>query len=162
MPYGVPPCTTPWKGSNDHNRHIFQVILSLITRFMGPIWGPYGADRTQVGPRWAPWTLPSGIASICHKRETESHRHVEMYQTFSTVYLLFLVHNLVRYDYIFNPRYMNLRFFFRGYPVYICVKRCNDINLQSAQSTFLPNRPMSRMSEMDIVGNSFHRNYLRV
>ena len=23
---------------------------SLITRFMGPIWGPSGADRTQVGP----------------------------------------------------------------------------------------------------------------
>ena len=27
---------------------------SLITRFMGPTWGPYGADRTQVGPMLAP------------------------------------------------------------------------------------------------------------
>ena len=32
----------------------------LITRFMGPKWGPSGADRTQVGPMLAPWTLLSG------------------------------------------------------------------------------------------------------
>ena len=25
-------------------------MMSLIARFMGPIWGPSGADRTQVGP----------------------------------------------------------------------------------------------------------------
>ena len=35
---------------------------SLIARFMGPTWGPFGADRTQVGPMWAPWTLLSGMA----------------------------------------------------------------------------------------------------
>ena len=29
-------------------------------RFMGPTWGPSGADRTQVGPMLAPWTLLSG------------------------------------------------------------------------------------------------------
>ena len=28
--------------------------------FMGPTWGPSGADRTQVGPMWSPWTLLSG------------------------------------------------------------------------------------------------------
>ena len=33
---------------------------SLIARFMGPTWGPSGADRTQVGPMLAPWTLLSG------------------------------------------------------------------------------------------------------
>ena len=27
---------------------------------MGPTWGPYGADRTQMGPMLAPWTLLSG------------------------------------------------------------------------------------------------------
>ena len=27
---------------------------------MGPTWGPSGADRTQVGPVLAPWTLLSG------------------------------------------------------------------------------------------------------
>ena len=26
---------------------------------MGPTWGPSGANRTQVGPMLAPWTLPS-------------------------------------------------------------------------------------------------------
>ena len=34
---------------------------SLIARFMGPTWGPSGADRTQMGPMFAPWTLLSGI-----------------------------------------------------------------------------------------------------
>ena len=33
---------------------------ALIARFPVPIWGPYGADRTQVGPMLAPWTLLSG------------------------------------------------------------------------------------------------------
>ena len=31
-----------------------------VARFMGPTWGPSGADRTQVGPMLAPWTLLSG------------------------------------------------------------------------------------------------------
>ena len=35
--------------------------MSLIARFMGPIWGPSGADRTQVGPMLGPWTLLSGV-----------------------------------------------------------------------------------------------------
>ena len=30
---------------------------------MEPIWGPSGADRTQVGPMLAPWTLLSGTIS---------------------------------------------------------------------------------------------------
>ena len=32
---------------------------SLIAKFMGPTWGPSGADRTQVGPMLAPGTLLS-------------------------------------------------------------------------------------------------------
>ena len=39
---------------------------TLISRFMGPTWGPSGADRTQVGPMLAPWTLLSGW-SLCGK-----------------------------------------------------------------------------------------------
>ena len=35
-------------------------IVTLIARFMGPTWGPSGADRIQVGPMLAPWTLLSG------------------------------------------------------------------------------------------------------
>ena len=37
------------------------ICTSLIARFMGPTWGPSGADRAQVGPMLAPWTLLSGI-----------------------------------------------------------------------------------------------------
>ena len=33
---------------------------ALLARFMGPSWGPSGADRTQVGPMLAPWSLLSG------------------------------------------------------------------------------------------------------
>ena len=35
-------------------------VHTLIARFMRPIWGPSGADRTQVGPMLAPWILLSG------------------------------------------------------------------------------------------------------
>ena len=41
-----------------HSRNFWK--CPLIARFMGPTWGPSGADMTQVGPRWAPWTLLSG------------------------------------------------------------------------------------------------------
>ena len=34
-----------------------------IARFMGPTWGPSGADRTQVGRMVGPWTLVSGYLS---------------------------------------------------------------------------------------------------
>ena len=35
-----------------------------IVRFIGSTWGPPGADRTQVGPVLAPWTLPSGCKHL--------------------------------------------------------------------------------------------------
>ena len=44
----------------------YMVLLStdyratLIAKFMGPTWGPSGANRTQVGPMLAPLTLLSG------------------------------------------------------------------------------------------------------
>ena len=37
------------------------IETSLIARFMGPTWGPSGADRTQVGPMLIPWILLSGL-----------------------------------------------------------------------------------------------------
>ena len=40
-----------------------------IARFMGQPWGPSGADRTQVVPMLAPWTLLSGT---CLALKTES------------------------------------------------------------------------------------------
>ena len=35
-----------------------------IARFMRPTWGPSGADRSQVHPMLAPWTLLSGKLSL--------------------------------------------------------------------------------------------------
>ena len=40
----------------------FHIISSLIARFVGPTWGPSGADRTQVSPMLAPRISLSGIA----------------------------------------------------------------------------------------------------
>ena len=34
-------------------------MVPLIARFIGPTWGPSGANRTQLGPMLAPWTLQS-------------------------------------------------------------------------------------------------------
>ena len=47
----------------DEHTHHSNIIWasSLIATFMGPTWGPSGADRTQVGLMLAQWTLPSGI-----------------------------------------------------------------------------------------------------
>ena len=39
----------------------WRPVTSKIARFLGPTWGPSGADRTQVGPMLAPWTLLSGL-----------------------------------------------------------------------------------------------------
>ena len=47
---------TDWKGKGIQTRG----ISSLIAKFMGPTWGPSEADRTQVGPMLAPWSLLSG------------------------------------------------------------------------------------------------------
>ena len=56
-------------------------LLTLIPQLhhddmlMGPIWGPAGADRTQVGPMLAPWTLLSGSLHIIVSLWGESKRH---------------------------------------------------------------------------------------
>ena len=49
------PGDTCASSENDHNKK-----WPLIARFMGPTWGPSGADMTQVGPMLAPWPLLIG------------------------------------------------------------------------------------------------------
>ena len=54
-----------WIVPDDDDR-IVEILLSwiwfgFVCRNMGPTWDPSGADRTQVGPMLAPWTLLSGI-----------------------------------------------------------------------------------------------------
>ena len=43
--------------------HLLSIkpVTLPIASFMGPTCGPSGADRTQVGPMLAPWTLLSGL-----------------------------------------------------------------------------------------------------
>ena len=62
------PSVTFFMTSLHHRGHGAQWLLigyivkfpTLIARFKGPTWGPSGADRTQMGPMLAPWTLLSG------------------------------------------------------------------------------------------------------
>ena len=67
----------------------------LIARFMGPTWGPSGADRTQVVPVLVPWTLQSGrvtwtkfyvgmLGSKCRKQCIYLNSFI-MYFSFHTV-----------------------------------------------------------------------------
>ena len=44
-----------------------KYLTSRIERCMGPTWGLFGADRTQVGPMLAPWILLSGM--VWHQHE---------------------------------------------------------------------------------------------
>ena len=44
---------------------VFDVKYAIPdSRSMGPTWGLHGADRTQVGPMWATWTLLSGYIHL--------------------------------------------------------------------------------------------------
>ena len=44
----------PYPHRNNPRQPPVPLVTSLIARFMGSTWGPAGADRTQVGPMWAP------------------------------------------------------------------------------------------------------------
>ena len=60
---------------------------SLIARFMGPTCGPSGADRTQVGPISAPWTLLCGICIFYEVCCTRLYQ-MDSFVTHPTVYVL--------------------------------------------------------------------------
>ena len=47
-------------------------VATLIVKFMVTTWGPSGADRTQVGPMLAPWTLLSGNTRIATMNGTNN------------------------------------------------------------------------------------------
>ena len=59
-------CKAPVRGLSVQGINLpwCYLLHSLIARFMGPIRGPSGADRTHVGPILAPWTLLSGYSAI--------------------------------------------------------------------------------------------------
>ena len=58
----------------------------LIARFMGPTcMGPSGADRTQVGPMLAPWTLLSGAWHIKVKLVPHCKYYTNIISPFSSI-----------------------------------------------------------------------------
>ena len=71
---------------NVYTVYAFSYILSLIAGFMGPAWGPSGADRTQVGPMLATWTLLSGVVyhqSILPLRVSGNYHMIAQVRFFS-------------------------------------------------------------------------------
>ena len=73
---------------------------------MGPTWGPSGADRTQVGPMLAPWTLLSGYwTSSLLACETHGNQLTSLYR--STIYAS---HDGTRVKYVVDIR--------KGHPIF--------------------------------------------
>ena len=69
----------------------------LIARFMGPTWGPSEADRTQVGPIFATWTLLSGVLHMLLLRQVRPSRLYDQTDVRSTGKQLNLPKSYSRY-----------------------------------------------------------------
>ena len=71
-------CTYWWRAYIHRFTYISMTgrmcIVSMIARFMGPTWGPSGANRTQVGPKLSPWILLSGIIYTLIDGGAHGHR----------------------------------------------------------------------------------------
>ena len=69
--WSIPPLTDRIASNADNvskSSYILHAItrvrmVTQISRFMGPTWGPPGSCRPQMGPMVAPWTLISGQTS---------------------------------------------------------------------------------------------------
>ena len=90
-----------------------RYATSPIARFMGPTWGPPGADRTQVGPMLATWTLLYGIwilvIWITHSKLNPCHQSVHDLATKIFV-LIFCFGNVIwkMSALLFWPQYVDL------------------------------------------------------
>ena len=56
--------------------------FAQITKFTGPIWGPPGSWRPQMGPMLAPWTLLSGWFAASNRSLTRLMFIAVMHETF--------------------------------------------------------------------------------
>ena len=68
---------------------ILRRETSLIARFMGPTWGPSGADRTQLDPMLTPWTLLSGLLRNQFRPQRHQTSHQSDGLTSSLIYSVF-------------------------------------------------------------------------
>ena len=55
-------------------------VTTLVARFMGPTWGPAGANKTQVVPMLSPWTLLSENIQYLSASASNKHRLVTFYE----------------------------------------------------------------------------------
>ena len=97
----------------------------VIERFMGPTWGPSGADRTQVGPMLAPRTLLSGIVlntGSCFIFKMSSYHHKDSYNIDKTASQLSYFYNGNPYTSKYNP-YID-----RG-PGALCHMQCPEVTI---------------------------------
>ena len=70
---------------------------SLIIRFMGPTWGPSGANRTQVGPMSAPWTLLSGIPKNLRTKFSVSKLEQGVQSNLSYIFVFIIMNSITSY-----------------------------------------------------------------
>ena len=74
--------------------NIVSSIHSQRAKFMGPIWGPPGSCRPQMGPMLAPWTLLSGFLSRLF-----SHKQHSLRSRLPGLCVLFLSHTAMETRY---------------------------------------------------------------
>ena len=94
--------------------------ISLITRFLEPTWGPSGADRTQVGPMLASWTLLSGIINVNAWSATDLHKNTMVI--------------LVRY-WFGETAQQRKTWFSRHYLINVTFRRYIDIYISTCETT---------------------------
>ena len=75
--FGFSSISRNWHGTGSliSSDDLVMQRAALRARFMGPTWGPSGADRTQVGPMLAPWTLLSGRGIVVVLTSLSRPRH---------------------------------------------------------------------------------------
>ena len=69
VPMWIKPDKTP--AAETVCKYIFLEVTK-IAKFMGPTWGPSGADRTQVGPMLAPWTFVQQLVQVNNKENCKA------------------------------------------------------------------------------------------
>ena len=71
----------------------------LIARSMGPTWDPSGADRTRVGPKYAPWTLLSGpLIKLGHGLLIDSYKTMYVVTHSSMHFFKLFINVAVKYS----------------------------------------------------------------
>ena len=90
---------------------------------MGPTWGPSGANRTQVGPMLAPWTLLSEDIIFSHMRSKFYRCYLKTGQSFHT----YCSSTSISSKRISNNKFKIIHYARKGYK--ICIN-CANLTMQ--------------------------------